>query len=158
MSLDPWTQDTNSEVAGFDFLEEEEVFANQIPIEPNSEYYHSTSDIYKESIEKHGLCMRNSTKVKSPYWGKEEVFSNFMWISKVPDIVWGENAARELGGTPIIFVIKGEDIISAGCKAYPDYNHIQPIDKDRNIVINKVEEIVLTNCDCVKVSYSMRSD
>lgn len=141
----------------FDDITREEALSYRLRINPRREYYHSTSSIYADRIKREGLCKRSVSGVSTIYIGEfspeliNGLIEDGIFISTSPNKAWAELVRQKVGGEATYFIVPGTNILKAGCKAYPDYGCLQPLDKRGRLISDYIKEIVLLDCDCVEV-------
>jgi hypothetical protein len=142
----------------FEGISREEALNSRLKITSRSRYYHSTSDIFLDNIKERGLCKRSVSGTRSLYYGElmpELVGTSVedaIFVSSYPDISWAGRTCEERGGTEVYVYVTGRSIIEAGCKAYPDYGMLQPLDSRDRLIPQYVKDIMLLGCDCIKIS------
>jgi len=141
----------------YDDISREEALSYRLKIYPRVDYYHSTSSVYAERIMKEGLCKRSVTSVATVYLGEfapelaEKGVEDAIFVTARPVKSWASLVCKKVGGKPIYFIVPGINIIRSKCNAYPDFNCLQPLDKYGGLLARYVNEIMLLDCDCIKV-------
>ena len=144
----------------FDDISREEAMSCRLRINHRFRYYHSTTSVHLENIEKYGLCKRSVSGTKTVYYGQlkpelaEDKIEDAIFVSLFPDVSWAGLVCKKWGGVQVYVYVTGRSIIEAGCEAYPDYAILQPLDSRGRIIPSYVKDIMLIGCDCIKISGS----
>jgi hypothetical protein len=121
-------------------LGEEKYFP--ITIEDDDIFYHGTSILLADVIKEVGLCTPKISGIESTHGG-DESFQDHIYITNDKNLakIWAKGAAFADKSPPIIFTIKGRDIIEAGCNAFVDPLYFT----------YPATSILLKDCACIKI-------
>lgn len=121
-------------------LGEEKYFP--IIIEDEDIFYHGTSSFLYEVIKEVGLCTSKISGISSTH-GSDEIFLDYIYITNDKNLAkrWARDRANIDNSSPIIFTIKGKDIIEVGCNAFVDPLYFTC----------PATSILIKDCTCIKV-------
>ena len=113
-----------------------------ITIEDDDIFYHGTSTLLSEIIKEVGLCTPRISGMETTHGG-DNIFQDYIYITSNKNLakIWAKSAAHADNSHPVIFTIKGRDIIEAGCNAFVDPLYFT----------GPVTSILLIDCTCIKV-------
>ena len=113
-------------------------------------FYHATSDVYLYRILEHGLCKGSVFGIKQ-FEGMEDA----IFLTTDINEKWAERTVRKVGGKEIYVVVSGREILKSECNVYPDWELPQPLlfkaSKREQIYKRYVTDVILLDCDCVKI-------
>lgn len=113
-----------------------------IIIEDDDIFYHGTSALLAHVIREVGLCTPKISGIASTH-GNGRIFLEYIYITNDKNLAetWAKNAAFADKSPPVIFTIKGRDIIEAGCNTFVDPLYFTC----------PAASILLKDCTCIKV-------
>jgi hypothetical protein len=133
------------------YTKDEDFF--HVEIEENDIFYHGTSQKIGEYIDKYGeICSAKFTGTV-PIWETELGYNKFYYNDRIfmtkdytMALMYAKGAARRGESIPVIYGIRGKDILDLGCEVVVD------------VVLDKIPfQSIVLKCECVPIYNVIRN-